>query len=249
VVTESDTGTNSGPEEAGPDELADRLILDELAETVADLDARLSGLETKISHLDSSVVELQDTIGDLEDDDFDDPGAWETSDPDGPQAAPADGRTGETGPAMQPPASQPSAPATGDPADVDQKTVPTFILHLKAGSPAEDAELDQLIKWVHDLLVPSYVTTVSSTRTWCTRWWEHPTARARLHALWLAWQELTIPAAGHTGPSVWHRDHLDPAMGELRSPDGPFRRCMLDVEHPEHALGPSTPINSRNPAS
>ncbi|MFF8938132.1 DUF4913 domain-containing protein [Streptomyces paradoxus] len=42
-------------------------------------------------------------------------------------------------------------------------------------------------------------------------------------ALWLAWQGCTDPAScGYTGPSVWHRDHLDPCMRELRGPGGPF---------------------------
>ncbi|MET9991078.1 DUF4913 domain-containing protein [Streptomyces mutabilis] len=60
---------------------------------------------------------------------------------------------------------------------------------------------------------------------WCPRWWEHLEAVARLHALWLAWQELTDPRAGAVGPSVWHRDHLAPAMSELRDPAGPFAGC------------------------
>ncbi|MGA5425145.1 DUF4913 domain-containing protein [Streptomyces lavendulocolor] len=50
--------------------------------------------------------------------------------------------------------------------------------------------------------------------------------RRRLHALWLAWQELTDPATcGYTGPSVWHRDHLDPCMRELRPSNSPFAGC------------------------
>ncbi|MFF7130481.1 DUF4913 domain-containing protein [Streptomyces sp. NPDC008240] len=60
----------------------------------------------------------------------------------------------------------------------------------------------------------------------------HPATRtvavaiARLHACWLAWQELTAPAScGYTGPNVWHRDHLDPCMRELRGPQGPFEGC------------------------
>ncbi|MFB7356113.1 DinB/UmuC family translesion DNA polymerase [Streptomyces gardneri] len=45
-------------------------------------------------------------------------------------------------------------------------------------------------------------------------------AIARLHALWLAWQELTDPATcGYTGPSVWHRDHLDPCPLSSASPE------------------------------
>ncbi|MGW2563029.1 DUF4913 domain-containing protein [Streptomyces sp. NPDC001514] len=69
--------------------------------------------------------------------------------------------------------------------------------------------------------VPGYLAEPSHDARWCHLWFEHSVAIARLHALWLAWQELTDPATcGYTGPSVWHRDHLDPCMGELRSPSG-----------------------------
>ncbi|MBE1599337.1 DUF4913 domain-containing protein [Streptomyces stelliscabiei] len=42
---------------------------------------------------------------------------------------------------------------------------------------------------------------------------------------WLAWQECTDPAAGASGPAVWHRDHLGPVLAELRFPVGPFAGC------------------------
>jgi hypothetical protein len=56
-----------------------------------------------------------------------------------------------------------------------------------------------------------------------------------LHALWLAWQELADPeAGGWTGPSTWHRDHLDPTLRELRAHDGPLWRCMSDPAKDRH---------------
>ncbi|GAA2813114.1 DUF4913 domain-containing protein [Nonomuraea dietziae] len=92
-----------------------------------------------------------------------------------------------------------------------------------------------LRQWVDDLLVPTYLREPSPTLPWCPLWWEHEEALARLHALWLAWQELSDPeAGGWTGPSTWHRDHLDPALRELRSPEGPLWRCMTSAERPTH---------------
>lgn len=88
-----------------------------------------------------------------------------------------------------------------------------------------------------NLLVPTYLGEISSSATWCASWWDHPAAVARLHALWLAWQQLTDPeTCGLTGPSVWHRDHLDPAVSHLRAPDGPFAACMTDPDRPQHAV-------------
>ncbi|GGV18264.1 hypothetical protein GCM10010260_67550 [Streptomyces filipinensis] len=82
-----------------------------------------------------------------------------------------------------------------------------------------------LALWVADLLLPVYGREVTSQQPWCSRWWEHLEAVARLHALWLAWQEYTDPAAGVSGPALWHRDHLGPVLSELRSPTGPFAGC------------------------
>ncbi|MGW0467665.1 DUF4913 domain-containing protein [Streptomyces sp. NPDC003027] len=71
---------------------------------------------------------------------------------------------------------------------------------------------------------------------------EHPVAIARLHALWLAWQELTDPATcGYTGPSVWHRDHYDPCIRELRSSTGPFGGCVKGEHQINHRLPGAVP--------
>ncbi|MEV3922418.1 DUF4913 domain-containing protein [Actinomadura coerulea] len=119
--------------------------------------------------------------------------------------------------------------------------VPTFLLYLDG--PEHTLELETMATWVNVLLVPVYVSGVSPQRPWCSRWWEHPEALARLHALWMAWQGLTdSPACGHTGPGIWHRDHLDPTLARLRAPDGPFSGCMTDPERPFHNAGPTTPV-------
>jgi hypothetical protein len=89
---------------------------------------------------------------------------------------------------------------------------------------------------VHYLFLPVYGREISTTRPWCTKWWEHPEAVARLHALWLAWQQLTDAEAGLSGPSTWHRDHLDQALVHLRAPDGPFAACTTSPARPTHRV-------------
>ncbi|GFE17939.1 DUF4913 domain-containing protein [Streptomyces glebosus] len=109
-----------------------------------------------------------------------------------------------------------------------------FILALDGKAYAE--ELAALTRWVHDLLLPVYGREITTGRPWCRQWQEHPEAVARLHALWLAWQQLTDIEAGLTGPSTWHRDHLDPTWMQLRMPDGPFGACTTSPGRPNHRL-------------
>jgi len=124
----------------------------------------------------------------------------------------------------------------------DKPQIPPLILRLDGET--YDKELALLAQWVQYVLVEQYLTEVSSNAPWCPRWWEHPQAVARLHALWLAWQELTTPeAGGYTGPSVWHRDHLDQCIAQLRAPDGPFAACMTKPDRVQHTLLPQPPID------
>ncbi|MDJ1131996.1 DUF4913 domain-containing protein [Streptomyces iconiensis] len=109
-----------------------------------------------------------------------------------------------------------------------------FILALAGTSYAQ--ELAALKVWVEDLLLPVYGREITSTRPWCPQWTEHPEAVARLHALWLAWQQFTDAEAGLAGPSLWHRDHLDPGLMQLRAPDGPFSACTTSPSRPNHRL-------------
>ncbi|GAA4838990.1 DUF4913 domain-containing protein [Kitasatospora terrestris] len=112
---------------------------------------------------------------------------------------------------------------------------PPFVLLLE--SPDRDAELRVLAEWVEGVLVPGYLGEPSADARWCHRWLEHEDAVAHLHALWLAWQELTDPAScGYTGPSTWHRDHYRPCMNELRGPRGPFAGCTKGEHHIAHRL-------------
>jgi hypothetical protein len=120
-------------------------------------------------------------------------------------------------------------------ADEDEWQYPPFILLLDP--PAYDNELRALIEWVEGVLVPGYLAEPSADARWCHLWFEHSVAIARLHAVWLSWQELTDPAScGYTGPSTWHRDHLDPALRELRGSSGPFSGCTKGEHQIEHRL-------------
>ncbi|GAB2705851.1 hypothetical protein BKA24_000524 [Microbacterium marinum] len=57
---------------------------------------------------------------------------------------------------------------------------------------------------------------------WAADWWRYPEAVARLEGLWRSWEHLRLDPA--TGASVWWRDHADPHMHLLLSPDGPFAK-------------------------
>ncbi|MGN9763080.1 DUF4913 domain-containing protein [Streptomyces sp. SD31] len=132
--------------------------------------------------------------------------------------------------------------ASGEGADEaeDEWQYPPLILLLD--SPEYDDELRALIEWVEGVLVPGYLGEPSADQRWCHLWFEHTPAVARLHALWLAWQELTDPATcGYTGPSVWHRDHLDPCLRELRGPGGPFKGCTKGEHQIDHRMPPVVP--------
>jgi len=131
-------------------------------------------------------------------------------------------------------------------ADEEEWKYPPFILLLD--SPLYDDELRALTEWVEGVLVPGYLAEPSSDARWCHLWFEHSVAIARLHACWLAWQELTDPAScGYTGPSTWHRDHLDPCMRELRGSSGPFAGCTKGEHKIDHRLPGLVPSAWRQP--
>lgn len=130
-------------------------------------------------------------------------------------------------------------------AEDNQPDLPASVFILALGGAAYDTQLTALSEWVDRLLLPVYGREISTSRPWCHEWYEHPEAVARLHGLWLAWQQLTDPQAGPSGLSTWHRDHLDQAMYQLRAPDGPFAACTTNPNRPSHRLLPSPA--SRNP--
>jgi hypothetical protein len=144
--------------------------------------------------------------------------------------------------ANEPPTAHPIG-ASGAPPVVTS----VFILALE-GTEYE-AEIAALRTWVHYLLLPVYGREISSTRPRCAQWEDHPEAVARLHGLWLAWQQLTTIEAGLSGPSTWHRDHLDHAMVQLRTPDGPFAACTTSPARPNHRLLPTPAPEQLEPAA
>ncbi|MFE2498404.1 DUF4913 domain-containing protein [Streptomyces scopuliridis] len=121
-------------------------------------------------------------------------------------------------------------------ADSEQTDGPASVFILALGGEVYAVELAALSDWVNYLFLPVYGREISTTRPWCAQWHEHPEAVARLHALWLAWQQLTDAEAGLSGPSTWHRDHLDQALVHLRAPDGPFAACTTSPIRPNHRV-------------
>jgi hypothetical protein len=103
--------------------------------------------------------------------------------------------------------------------------------------------LRQLTLWTHNVLLPVYGREITSAAPWCSRWWQHPEAVAQLHALWLAWAELTGPDAGMSGPANWHRDYLESVMSSLRNPMGPFAGCKPGA----HRAKETPPVDAKDP--
>ena len=104
---------------------------------------------------------------------------------------------------------------------------------------AADGDAPQLVfgsvnRFVVDHLAPMYRRRIGATYAWCPEWWRHAEAAARLEALWLAWEYFRLESPPTTGMSVWFRDHADPHMGVLLSPDGPFKGCSPDDGHDPH---------------
>ncbi|MFE3491352.1 DUF4913 domain-containing protein [Streptomyces griseus] len=71
-------------------------------------------------------------------------------------------------------------------------------------SPEYEDELRALTQWVENVPDSGYLAEPAADARWCHIWTEHPVAVARLHAFWLAWQELTDPPPAATS---------DPAPG------------------------------------
>ncbi|MYV97303.1 DUF4913 domain-containing protein [Streptomyces sp. SID3343] len=116
---------------------------------------------------------------------------------------------------------------------------PPSIFILALDGKRYRAEMAVLTVWVHDLLLPVYGREITTNRPWCQQWDQHPEAVARLHGLWLAWQQYTDVEAGLAGPAMWHRDFLDPTWLQLRDPSGPFAACTTNPGRPNHRVLPA----------
>lgn len=92
-----------------------------------------------------------------------------------------------------------------------------------AGEPAEliygSAE-----EFLHKRLLPAYNRrNDGKAGLWCPKWFLHAEAVSRVTSLWRAWEHLRLDAA--IGMSVWWRDHADPHMSIMLSPEGTFHSC------------------------
>lgn len=104
------------------------------------------------------------------------------------------------------------------------------------GFPMPDqtsADMDdaaELVAWVRDVLAPSVNRDLNThgQLVWCSQWWAHPEAVARLHALRMAYSTLVEDAgAGADGASTWWLQHADPHLAVLLNKDtGPFSQCV-----------------------
>ncbi len=110
---------------------------------------------------------------------------------------------------------------------------------------AEPAPFDfpTLYTWVHIHIATITGRKVSKSSgsesgvgvRWCTRWYEHDEAIARLEALRRAWEEhVVIPGAGM---SSWYISHYDPHIAALTSLGGPFWQCSPGHHQPARPIG------------
>ncbi|MGY4968353.1 DUF4913 domain-containing protein [Streptomyces nigrescens] len=136
--------------------------------------------------------------------------------------------------AAEPPAVSRPGPATTAPPGGAE---PFFILAMEG--QAYESELDGLCDWVDDFLLPVYGREITTAQPWCFQWQEHPEAVARLHVLWLAYQQHLDPEAGLAGMAVWTRDFLDHSLAQIRAANGPFAACTTDPQRPSHRILPS----------
>lgn len=94
-------------------------------------------------------------------------------------------------------------------------------------------------EFVRDYLIHTYRRRINGThRVWAAEWWRYEEAIGRLEALWRAWEHLRLDPT--TGASVWWRDHADPHMTALMSPDGPF--AGEGIKNPENTNKPGQPL-------
>ncbi len=113
------------------------------------------------------------------------------------------------------------------------------------GPAAESAPFDfaTLYTWVHIHIATITERKISKSSgsesgvgvRWCTRWYEHNEAIARLEALRRAWDEHVVtPGAGM---SSWYISPYDPHITALTAPGGPFWQCSPGRHQPARTIG------------
>lgn len=91
-----------------------------------------------------------------------------------------------------------------------------------------------------ELFVRDFVTPVFRRRVgergeyrWSAQWWNNAEAMVRLDAMWRSFEHLR--QENGTGMGTWLREHADPQLNALMSPDGPFK-------YSQDANGPGDPL-------
>ncbi len=96
--------------------------------------------------------------------------------------------------------------------------------------------------FVGDYLITVWARPIrdnQGTTRWCSVWWKHPEAVARLDALWHAFEALRLDP--DLGAATWWRDFADPTMRVLMDPAGPFAACGPTTHQPPPILGVEPP--------
>lgn len=130
-------------------------------------------------------------------------------------------------------------------ADPKQSDGPASVFIVALGGEAYAVELAALSDWVNYLFLPVYGTEISTSRPWCAQWHEHPEAVARLHALWLAWQQFTDTEAGLSGPRPGTATTWTRRWCICVPPTGPSRRVRRARTAPSIACWPPRRPSSR----
>lgn|SRR5699024_10711691 len=103
------------------------------------------------------------------------------------------------------------------------------------GAPAQLRFLDEF-EFFDDYLSPAYQVGGFNARGWCAHWWDHPSARFRIRAMWTAYESLARRSPG-TVDEEFLRFIGDHHMRVLLGDDSPMVGCQ--VQHK-----PSTPLES-----
>jgi len=130
------------------------------------------------------------------------------------------------------------------------------------GQERSPFDFGTLYSWVHlhvATITKRKVSKSSASESgfgvrWCTRWYEHDEAIARLEALRRAWEEHVVTPGASM--STWYIAHYDPHITALTSPGGPFWQCSPGHHQPGRPIGhelltgyPTTdPEESRQPS-
>jgi hypothetical protein len=79
--------------------------------------------------------------------------------------------------------------------------------------------------WVSDYFTPMFLHRAADAARarWCSRWWEHAEAIARLKLLWNCWEAARWRPQARPG---WWLD-LDHHLPILLGTDGPLRHCRV----------------------